>query len=69
MILYTMMPQELVYPGDGEATSQTMISYNGIPLLAELTDEHEYRVVRVLSTDPAHYLQPYCTPGSKISAF
>jgi hypothetical protein len=68
MILYTMMPHEQVFPpSEDVAVNQVMMSYNGIPIMAELTDNHEYRVVRVMSTDPNHYMEPSCLPGSTIS--
>jgi len=53
MILYTMVPLEQVFPySEEEGNNQVMISYNGIPLMAEWTENHEYRIVRVMSTDP-----------------
>ncbi|WP_041966679.1 YlzJ-like family protein [Mesobacillus selenatarsenatis] len=64
MILYTMMPHEQVFPPEEGAVNQVMVSYNGIPIMAELTENHEYRVVRVMSTDPNHYMEPTCLPGS-----
>lgn len=68
MILYTMMPHEQVFPPSSEETvNQVMITYNGIPVMAEWTENHEYRVLRVMSTDPNHYMDPACMPGSKIS--
>ncbi|WP_174735063.1 YlzJ-like family protein [Mesobacillus harenae] len=67
MILYTAMPQELVYQTDPqEYSQQLMVSYNGIPVLAERTEDHNYRVVRVMSTDPSHFLEAGCTPGTKL---
>lgn len=68
MILYTMVPHEQVFPPSGEgAVNQMMVSYNGIPIMAEYTENHEYRIVRVMSTDPSHYMVPECLPGSTIS--
>ena len=68
MILYTMMPHEQVFPPvSEESANQVMITYNGIPVMAEWTEHHEYRVIRVMSTDPNHYMDPGCMPGSKIS--
>lgn len=68
MILYTTMPYEQVFPPSEEkSTNQVMVSYKGIPVMAELTENHEYRVVRVMSTDPNHYMEQACMPGSKIS--
>ncbi|WP_462409289.1 YlzJ-like family protein [Neobacillus sp. Marseille-QA0830] len=68
MILYTMMPYELVFPyeTDGYAKQQ-VVTYNGIPLVVE-TDGSQYaQVVRVLSSDPQHFLNDQICPGTKIS--
>ncbi|CAM3705921.1 YlzJ-like family protein [Mesobacillus zeae] len=67
MILYTMMPHELVYPPDTSQAEQVIIKYKGIPLVAEKAEMMEYRVIRILSTDPGHFLIPECAPGAKIS--
>ncbi|WP_322447715.1 YlzJ-like family protein [Robertmurraya mangrovi] len=69
MILYTTMPQELIFQGHAEENKQEqmMMHYEGIPVLVERDEDHSYRVVRVMSTDPAHYLNEKCCPGSKIS--
>ncbi|MEH7335569.1 YlzJ-like family protein [Neobacillus drentensis] len=68
MILYTMMPQELIFPYETEPfQKQQMITYQGIPLLVEFTDQQNVQVVRILSSDPQHYLDERICPGSKIS--
>jgi hypothetical protein len=68
MILYTMMPQELIYPtAENEFGKQLMVQYNGIPLLVEQTENNCYQVLRVMSSDPNHYLDDRCYPGAKIS--
>lgn len=68
MILYTMTPQEQIFPEEQqEQSGQMMMSYKGIPVLAEQLDGTSYRIVRVMSTDPSHYLNAECTPGTKIS--
>ncbi len=69
MILYTMMPQDLVFPPEEmEQTSvQMVVNYKGVPVLAEQIDAMNYRIIRVMSTDPSHYLNEDCAPGSKIS--
>jgi len=66
MILYTIMPYEHIYPEDTQASNLELISWNGIPLFAE-REENRYKVVRILSTDPAHYLNQQITPGQFIS--
>jgi hypothetical protein len=68
MILYTMMPPELIFPYQPESLSnQQMVSYQGIPLLVELKDGQHVEVIRILSTDPQHYLDSQICPGAKIS--
>jgi hypothetical protein len=68
VILYTMMPQELIFPTEMvSASKQMMINYEGVPLLVELTDTQDVQVIRVLSTDPQHYMDDRILPGSKIS--
>jgi len=68
MILYTMMPTELIFPSEPDAFSkQQLVQYQGIPLMVEKTDSHYAHVVRVLSSDPQHFLNEQIYPGMKIS--
>ncbi|MDQ0156756.1 YlzJ-like family protein [Robertmurraya andreesenii] len=68
MILYTMMPHDLIFPTDeNDYGKQLTVTYDGIPLMVEKTENAEYRVIRVLSSDPNHFLHQKYAPGSKIS--
>lgn len=68
MILYTMMPQELIFPIEAESFSkQQTVTYQGVSLLVEQSDPQSVQVVRILSTDPQHYLDERLCPGTKIS--
>ncbi|MDR6997883.1 YlzJ-like family protein [Neobacillus niacini] len=68
MILYTMMPQELIFPSETEAFSnQQMITYQGVPLLVDVSDQQNVQVIRLLSSDPQHFLDDRFCPGAKIS--
>jgi hypothetical protein len=68
MILYTTMPLELVYPTqDQDFSQQKMITYKGIPMLVTETEDRSYQVIRIISSDPQHYLDTSCHPGAKIS--
>lgn len=68
MILYTMMPQELIFASEAEAYGkQRLITHQGVPLLVEVDSEASAQIVRVLSSDPQHFLDDRYTPGSKIS--
>ena len=68
MILYTMMPNELIFPTEQESfQQQKMITYQGVPLLVEQMDPQNVQVIRILSSDPQHYLDERICPGAKIS--
>lgn len=68
MILYTMMPQELIFPTEIEAlNTQQMVTYQGVSLLVEQVDQQNVQVVRILSSDPQHFLDERICPGAKIS--
>ncbi|MCG1020706.1 YlzJ-like family protein [Sutcliffiella horikoshii] len=68
MILYTTMPQELIFPVEnGEFEKQRVIDFNGVSLMVQQTDMNAYQIVRNLSTDPAHYLSSEYSPGQTIN--
>lgn len=68
MILYTMMPPELVYPYESDAYQKyRTINHLGVPVLIESVSDDSAHIVRVLSSDPQHFLDDRFTPGTKIS--
>lgn len=67
MILYTTMPQEIIFPADNsEYEKQRVVAYNGISLVVQQTEMNSYQIVRNLSTDPAHFLNSDYAPGQTI---
>ncbi|WP_456275440.1 YlzJ-like family protein [Bacillus sp. AK128] len=67
MSLYTIMPEELIFPTDeNEYGKQQVIEMNGVSMMVE-KNEDQYRIVRLLSTDPQHYLSESNCPGKMIS--
>jgi hypothetical protein len=65
MILYTIMPEQVIYPIDETVyTKQKIITYDGIDMVVEANANSEYSIVRVLSSDPQHYL--YYQPGQRV---
>lgn len=68
MILYTMMPNEFIFPtAESVYEKQSIVTYNGVELLVQQTENSQYEIIRILSSDPSHYLdQQYC-PGQKLS--
>lgn len=70
MILYTPVPKEVIFQPEMEVFKKRMeITYDGVPLLVESGENNSYRIVRVLSTDPAHYLDPRLMPGNSITMY
>ena len=68
MILYTIVPQEQIFPTEQAVYSkQQLIQYNGIPVIVEQEEDHSLRIVKVVSSDPSHFLREDCCPGTKIS--
>jgi hypothetical protein len=68
MILYTTMPQEVVFPAANDVfENQSVITYKGQPVMVDKITDGEYRIVRLLSTDPNDYLNAELSPGSMIS--
>ncbi|OCA85419.1 hypothetical protein A8F94_11030 [Bacillus sp. FJAT-27225] len=66
MILYTMMPEELIFPPVFEPQIRQIINFQGVPMEIE-ADGDGYRIVRILSTNPGDFLDSRWAPGSKIS--
>lgn len=67
MILYTMVPQELIFQPDMSEFDKLMeVTYDGVPLLVEMGEKNSCRIIRVLSSDPADYLDPKYLPGNII---
>jgi hypothetical protein len=65
MILYTSMPHEVVFSAvDSDFEKHSMIEMNGVPLMVEKLDNQDCRIVRMMSTDPAHYLDANLMPGT-----
>jgi hypothetical protein len=70
MILYTMMPHELIFPNDtDEYKKQRTIMYQGVPLVVQQVDQESVEVLRIISSDPQHFLNERYAPGTKISLY
>ncbi|MBP3951979.1 YlzJ-like family protein [Bacillus suaedae] len=69
MILYTMMPQEYIFPEDDSSfQSQKVISCDAGHLIVEQINSTQYRIVRLMSSNAMDYLDDKYTPGSIIQA-
>lgn len=70
MILHTIVPRELIFQtSETSFETKELYLYNGIPILAEATEDHRLRVSEIISTNPNHYMHPECIPGTIISPF
>ncbi|EEM02351.1 hypothetical protein bmyco0003_57160 [Bacillus pseudomycoides] len=60
------MPEQLVYQADySQYEQQKIVNVNGVEMIVFEEGSQYYSVVRVLSTNPSHYLQ--YEPGQKIT--
>lgn len=67
MILYTMTPHDQIFPANEDEYSRYVtVTVGGVQLSAVMEENNGYRVDRILSTDPAHYLDQSIQPGSAI---
>ncbi|MQR88771.1 hypothetical protein GFV16_23175 [Bacillus megaterium] len=69
MILYTMMPQELIFQQSyqQEQSQPKLINHNGIPVVVEENEQKQQQIVRILSTNPQDYLNENYYPGQILS--
>lgn len=68
MILYTILPDQVVLDEEDEASEkadkQQLIEYDGRQILIEPLTENEWQIIRLLSSDPQDFLNPRYQPGN-----
>ena len=67
MVLYTPLSHEEIFPPE-EDEIQT-IEYQGRTMHVRRNDDGEYQLVRLISTNPADYLNNTFQPGSIINIY
>ncbi|SDD44205.1 YlzJ-like family protein [Sporomusa acidovorans] len=68
MILWTIVPEDIIFAGKNQPVIPCEeIEYLGQKVLAEKISHNEFRVVRLLTTDPADYLRNELQPGQIIT--
>jgi hypothetical protein len=67
-ILYTILPQEVVFAGHEEEGGREFyeVPMQGGSLLLEPLAKNQAKIVRVISSDPRVYLNPNLQPGTII---
>ena len=63
MILWTVLPVELVLAGEEKVAEYEEMEYAGVAVQVEKLSPLECRIVRILSTDPADFLRDDIQPG------
>ncbi len=66
MILYTVLPLELVLEGIDRERTFRDVEVEGITMTVEQVSPDEAVIVRILSTDPQDFLKAALQPGSRI---
>ena len=67
MILYTDMPPELVLNGmESHSPVYKEMHVDGVLMQVELIAPHQAKIVRLISPDPNHFLNPAFAPGRTI---
>ncbi|RST75535.1 ribonuclease [Siminovitchia acidinfaciens] len=67
MIIHSIVPQEHIFPANQEVFSnQTECTWNNVPMLVE-KEGSKCRVIRIMSSNPADYLNGNIQPGSYVN--
>lgn len=67
MIIYSVMPMELIFRNEEEMNYQTVeMQWGGVTMLVQPIGVNEARIIRLISPDPQDYLNPSYAPGQKV---
>ncbi|MFD1426237.1 hypothetical protein JOD24_001253 [Kroppenstedtia sanguinis] len=68
MIYYSVIPAEAAFQDPSQPQPEIReVLVDGVSMAVEMDGPGEGRILRLLSTDPAHYLDSRYQPGSKVS--
>jgi len=70
MVLYTVMPLEVVFDASWSDTRQDNLcesTYLGRSVLVRVSADGTRHVVRLMSSDPSDYLDPRFFPGTMLT--
>jgi hypothetical protein len=67
VILWTPIPMEVVLAGMEDSPAYLEVEYNGRTLLLENIVHNQYKIVRLISTNPEEYLRNDNQPGTVIT--
>lgn len=66
MVLWTVMPMELVFPVEVSTMNYEQIEFSGVAMQVERLSSTQCRIVRILSTNPSDYLRNDVQPGTML---
>ncbi|CUH96155.1 hypothetical protein P22_2243 [Propionispora sp. 2/2-37] len=69
MILWTVMPTELIFDTAGYQPCYEEVKMDGTSLLVERINATQCKIVRLLATDPMQFLRPELQPGSIVEYY
>jgi len=74
MMLYTIIPSEAIFDSEPETgltenSSEVEIKQGSVSLLTQALPGGQYKINRIISTDPQDYLKPEWQPGSIMNLF
>ncbi|ALX47590.1 YlzJ-like family protein [Lentibacillus amyloliquefaciens] len=65
MILYTPLSETDIFPSsDQDFQKRHCVSHNGRQVYVEETQEGQFQLLQLLSTDPEDFMNPDYTPGT-----
>ena len=67
MVLYTIVPEEVIFQSTEEIAASQEVVYNGKRILVQPIDFKSFKIVQLISSDPSDYLLTDFQPGSVIT--
>jgi hypothetical protein len=70
MLLYTLVPMEAIFDEEeehGSSNKKQTLSVAGVMLEVQQASDSEFEVVKLISSNPAHYLDSRFQPGKIIT--
>lgn len=67
MILWTVMPLDVVFSEPEPAPSYEEVDVDGTKLIVERLSATEAKVTRIISSNPADFLNPNYQPGTRLT--
>jgi len=68
MILYSIVPPEIVFKGTEQTVTRFLeAEYRGEKVIVTETPDRKYEISRLLSTRPSAFLDPLFQPGRAVS--